>query len=95
MTTSTWEEIEAEFEKRFSPCWNDEDAAFVRKYFEAAHATRLNDIRELEEEVNRILVDEIAIAHSTESGKTSRLTSAVNRINTLLAKKREEMEKEI
>lgn len=34
-------------------------------------------------EVNEILTNEIALAHTTTSGKTSRLTSALNRINSL------------
>jgi len=35
------------------------------------------------EQVKQILVDEINLAHSTTSGKTSRLTSAYNRISEL------------
>lgn len=35
------------------------------------------------EEVKRILEDEISVAHTTTSGKTSRLTSAYNRICAL------------
>ena len=39
--------------------------------------------REAIEEVKKILTDEIVIAHTTKSGKTSRLTSAYQRINNL------------
>lgn len=35
------------------------------------------------EEVEAILRDELAIAHTTKSGKTSRLTSALNRVDEL------------
>ena len=39
--------------------------------------------REAIEEVKKILTDEIATAHTTKSGKTSRLTSTYQRINNL------------
>lgn len=35
------------------------------------------------EMVNTILETELVLAHTTESGKTSRLTSAINRIHEL------------
>ena len=34
-------------------------------------------------DVRKILVDEINLAHTTKSGKTSRLTSAYNRVSKL------------
>ena len=47
-------------------------------------ATYIGDKKkEIFEQVKQILVDEINLAHSTTSGKTSRLTSAYNRISEL------------
>ena len=42
--------------------------------------------QEIMDEVQKILTDEIATAHTTTSGKTSRLTSAYNRISKLKQK---------
>ena len=42
--------------------------------------------QEIVDDVQRILTDEIATAHTTTSGKTSRLTSAYNRISKLKQK---------
>ena len=35
------------------------------------------------EKMRKILEDELVLAHTTTSGKTSRLTSALNRLNSL------------
>lgn len=34
--------------------------------------------------VNKILLDELHLAHTTKSGKTSRLTSAINRVHSIM-----------
>lgn len=47
------------------------------------HSTIEEVLKEKREEVEKILVDEINLARTTKSGKTSRLTSAYMRISKL------------
>lgn len=53
-------------------------------YTEHASASHQRLLAKVREDVLEILVNEINTAHTSESGKTSRLTSAYNRISALL-----------
>lgn len=59
--------------------WGYEDKFWWMPIAEIISKTRLKLISD----VRKILVDEINLAHTTKSGKTSRLTSAYNRISEL------------
>lgn len=48
------------------------------------HSREVALLKRIEKEVGKILTDEIATAHTSESGKTSRLTSAYMRIKSIL-----------
>ena len=61
--------------------WDEKDGAEEILSFLRSSQTKL--IEKVIEEVEKILEDEIALAHTTKSGKTSRLTSAYMRIKNL------------
>ena len=62
-------------------------ATYVVKKMEVVRIEEIDKhvlhLKGFQSEIEKILVDEINLAHTTVSGKTSRLTSAYNRITDL------------
>lgn len=71
---------DAEADDRTFRIFQEQSDRFIRKHIEAAYQA---GSEEMKAKAIKILEDELALAHTTTSGKTSRLTSALNRLNSL------------